>query len=101
MKTEAEAEENNKQQLIVNHYSPQPTHLSRATQPANHTHCHRTAMPVMLSGHAVMLGGTVRKRGWFMSYWQDKVVLITGGAAGLGRRLSTHFAQAGAHSGAG
>lgn len=32
-----------------------------------------------------------------MSYWQEKVVLITGGAAGLGRRLSTHFAQAGAH----
>lgn len=32
-----------------------------------------------------------------MGYWQDKVVMITGGAAGLGRRLATHFAQAGAH----
>ncbi len=32
-----------------------------------------------------------------MAFWQDKVVLITGGAAGLGRRLSTHFALAGAH----
>ncbi len=32
-----------------------------------------------------------------MAYWQDKVVLVTGGAAGLGRRLSTHFAKAGAH----
>ncbi len=29
-----------------------------------------------------------------MSYWQDKVVLITGGAAGLGLRLATHFARA-------
>ena len=31
-----------------------------------------------------------------MSYWQDKVVLITGGAAGLGRCLATHYARAGA-----
>ncbi len=31
-----------------------------------------------------------------MSYWQDKVVLITGGGAGLGLRLATHFARAGA-----
>jgi NAD(P)-dependent dehydrogenase (short-subunit alcohol dehydrogenase family) len=31
-----------------------------------------------------------------MSYWQGKVVLITGGGAGLGGRLATHFAQAGA-----
>jgi uncharacterized protein len=31
-----------------------------------------------------------------MDYWQDKVVLITGGAAGLGGRLATHFAAAGA-----
>ncbi|MHB8970213.1 MAG: SDR family NAD(P)-dependent oxidoreductase [Pirellulaceae bacterium] len=31
-----------------------------------------------------------------MEYWRDKVVLITGGAAGLGGRLATHFAQAGA-----
>ncbi len=32
-----------------------------------------------------------------MAYWQDKVVLITGGAAGLGHRLAKHFAAAGAH----
>ena len=31
-----------------------------------------------------------------MEYWRDKVVLITGGAAGLGKRLATHFGQAGA-----
>ncbi len=31
-----------------------------------------------------------------MSYWQQKVVLITGGAAGLGLRLATHLARAGA-----
>ena len=31
-----------------------------------------------------------------MSYWQGKVVAITGGGAGLGLRLATHFAQAGA-----
>lgn len=31
-----------------------------------------------------------------MTYWQNKVVLITGGAAGLGGRLATHFASAGA-----
>jgi NAD(P)-dependent dehydrogenase (short-subunit alcohol dehydrogenase family) len=31
-----------------------------------------------------------------MTYWQNKVVLITGGAAGLGWRLSTQFARAGA-----
>ncbi|MHB0955278.1 MAG: SDR family NAD(P)-dependent oxidoreductase [Pirellulaceae bacterium] len=31
-----------------------------------------------------------------MGYWQGKVVLITGGAAGLGGRLATHFAAAGA-----
>lgn len=29
-----------------------------------------------------------------MTYWQDKVVAITGGAAGLGRRLATHFGRA-------
>jgi short-subunit dehydrogenase len=32
-----------------------------------------------------------------MSFWQDKAVLITGSAAGLGRRLATHFAGAGAN----
>jgi uncharacterized protein len=31
-----------------------------------------------------------------MSYWQDKVVMITGGGAGLGAKLATHFATAGA-----
>jgi short-subunit dehydrogenase len=31
-----------------------------------------------------------------MEYWRDKVVLITGGGAGLGGRLATHFARAGA-----
>jgi uncharacterized protein len=31
-----------------------------------------------------------------MTYWQGKVVLITGGAAGLGLRLAHHFARAGA-----
>lgn len=31
-----------------------------------------------------------------MGYWQGKVVLITGGGAGLGARLATHFARAGA-----
>lgn len=31
-----------------------------------------------------------------MAYWQKKVVLITGGASGLGLRLARHFAQAGA-----
>jgi hypothetical protein len=31
-----------------------------------------------------------------MYVWQDKVVLITGGAAGLGAKLATHFASAGA-----
>lgn len=31
-----------------------------------------------------------------MRDWQDKIVLITGGAAGLGARLATHFAEAGA-----
>lgn len=31
-----------------------------------------------------------------MTYWRNKTVLITGGAAGLGRRLATHFSQAGA-----
>jgi short-subunit dehydrogenase len=31
-----------------------------------------------------------------MDYWQGKVVMITGGAAGLGGRLATHFAAAGA-----
>jgi len=30
-----------------------------------------------------------------MTYWQDKVVAITGGAAGLGRRLATHFGHQG------
>ncbi|MGM0485838.1 MAG: SDR family NAD(P)-dependent oxidoreductase [Planctomycetota bacterium] len=32
-----------------------------------------------------------------MTYWQDKVVVVTGGAAGLGKQLSTHFARSGAH----
>jgi NAD(P)-dependent dehydrogenase (short-subunit alcohol dehydrogenase family) len=31
-----------------------------------------------------------------MNEWQEKVVLITGGAAGLGAKLATHFAAAGA-----
>ncbi|MCU0958789.1 MAG: SDR family NAD(P)-dependent oxidoreductase [Pirellulaceae bacterium] len=31
-----------------------------------------------------------------MTYWQNKVVLVTGGAAGLGGRLATHFARVGA-----
>ena len=31
-----------------------------------------------------------------MNYWQGKVVLITGGGAGLVRQLATHFATAGA-----
>lgn len=31
-----------------------------------------------------------------MSYWRGKVVLITGGAAGLGARLATHWGRAGA-----
>jgi uncharacterized protein len=31
-----------------------------------------------------------------MSYWQGKVVLITGGAAGLGARLAVHCGRAGA-----
>lgn len=32
-----------------------------------------------------------------MSYWRNKVVVVTGGAAGFGRRLAAHFSQAGAH----
>lgn len=31
-----------------------------------------------------------------MTYWQGKGVVVTGGAAGLGKELSTHFARAGA-----
>jgi uncharacterized protein len=34
--------------------------------------------------------------GGAMSYWQGKVVLVTGGGAGLGAKLATHFAAAGA-----
>jgi len=32
-----------------------------------------------------------------LSYWHGKVVLITGGGAGLGAKLATHFATAGAN----
>ena len=32
-----------------------------------------------------------------MSYWQGKVAVITGGAAGLGKKLATQFADSGAH----
>jgi NAD(P)-dependent dehydrogenase (short-subunit alcohol dehydrogenase family) len=39
----------------------------------------------------------MRRKAWFlMGYWQDKVVMITGGAAGLGWRLANHFAAQGA-----
>ena len=31
-----------------------------------------------------------------MSHWEDKVVLVTGGSAGLGRVLAEHWSQAGA-----
>lgn len=31
-----------------------------------------------------------------MTYWNNKVVAITGGAAGLGRRLATHYGRCGA-----
>ena len=46
--------------------------------------------------YAVRRYGESEAGGGGMDYWQGKVVMITGGAAGLGGRLATHFAAAGA-----